>query len=563
MAHPRLIASLLGLAAPLGLAVHAAPAPPPPDAGQTLRGLQPENPLEAPEPAPAPPIETKEAGEQPADGDFRVFVRAVEITGNREVPLKALTPLVAGVAGAERSLTDLRAAAARITRYYRQHGYAVARAYVPAQDVKDGVVTIGVLEGHIGQIRLDNHSRLSDERARAYLDRVKDGGAIKSGDIDRGLLLLDDTPGVGGSRAALQPGASVGASDLLVTLTAAPTFSGNVSADNYGNRYTGEYQFGGALDVNGPLRVGDLLTLGVLTSGRDLQYGRIAYQLPIGADGLRVGLAFFDLHYRLGKEFGVLDAHGDALSGSVFAVYPFIRGVRGNLTGTAAWEEKSLDDDVGSTDTVTDKRVHLADLGLSGDYRDAFGGGGVSSLQLSLALGRLDINSAAARMIDDASARTRGDYARLSYDASRVQHLTATTFLRLALSGQFAGKNLDSSEKFQLGGIDGVRAYPQGEGVGDEGYVVKLEAGHDFARGLRVIGFYDTGSVTISKTPFGAPGIANRRDLAGAGLGVNITLAGFELETTLAWRTQGGEPNSIPGSAVNTPTVLARLTKAF
>jgi hemolysin activation/secretion protein len=542
-------------------AVRAAPVTSPPDAGQTLRELQPEPALKAPEPGPPPPIEAEEGGANPGNNNVRVVVKSVRITGNREIPLEELNTVVAGLVGAERSLADLRAAAASITAYYRQRGYAVARAYLPPQDIKDGVVTISIIEGRIDRIRLDNQSRLSDESADAYLDRLKQEGAIKSAEMDRGLLLLDDTPGVGSSRAALQPGASVGTSELVVALNSAATYSGSANVDNYGNRYTGEYRAGGNFNVNSPLRIGDLLTLGVLASGQHLQYGRIAYQLPIGGDGLRVGVALFDVHYKLGKEFKPLESHGDARSASVFIVYPFIRSLQGNLTGTATWEEKSLEDDIDSIGAATGKRVHLANLGLSGNYRDGFGGGGVSSLDLSLALGRLDINSFVAREIDDASAHTRGDYARLSYAASRLQHITDTTSLLLALSGQVASKNLDSSEQFQLGGSDGVRAYPQGEGIGDEGYLIKLELRHEFAAGLGAIAFYDGGSVTFSKTPFAFG--PNRRDLAGVGFGGNASYAGFELKATLAWRVEGGEPNSIPTSAVQTPTALLQLNKTF
>jgi hemolysin activation/secretion protein len=561
MPPTRLIPFTLGLVLLLCPAVHAAPVGAPPDAGETLREVQPEPALKAPEPGPPPPIETEEEGAKPSNNDMKVVVKSVRITGNSEVSLEELNALVAGLPGGERSLGDLRAAAARITIYYRQHGYAVARAYLPSQDIKDGVVTISIIEGRIGNIHLDNQSRLLDESADAYLDRLKQGGAIKSAEMDRGLLLLDDTPGVGGSRAALQPGASVGTSELLVALSPAATYSGSASVDNYGNRYTGEYRAGGNFNVNSPLRIGDLLTLGVLASGQHLQYGRIAYQLPIGGDGLRVGFALFDVHYKLGKEFKPLESHGDARSASMFIVYSFIRSLQGNLTGTATWEEKSLEDDIDSIASAIGKRVHLVNLGLSGNYRDAFAGGGISSLDLSFALGRLDINSYIARLIDDASAGTRGDYARLSYSASRFQHITETTTLLLALSGQVASKNLDSSEQFQLGGSDGVRAYPQGEGIGDEGYLIKLELRHNFAEGLGAIAFYDGGSVNYAKTPFAFG--PNRRDLAGVGFGINAALNGFELKATLAWRIEGGEPNSIPTSAVHTPTALVQLNKIF
>jgi len=543
------------------LRAHAAAAPPPPDAGQTLRELQQQPAPAAPDAGRSPLIETDETGESQINGDLTVAVTSIRISGNRTIADEQLAPLVAGLVGARRSLNDLRAAAARITAYYRHHGYAVARAYLPAQTIENGVVWITVLEGRIDQIRIDNHSRLSDQTAHAYLEHAEQDTSIKTADVDRGLLLLNDTPGVSTSRAALQPGASVGTSDLVVVLDPAATYSGNAAVDDYGNRYTGQYRLGGTLNVNSPLEVGDLLSLGVLTSGEYLQYGRIAYQLPVGADGIRVGAAFFDIHYHLGKDFKVLDAHGDAQSGSLFIVDPFIRGVAGNLTGTASWEVKNLSDSIDGT--TVDKRVYVTDLGLAGSYRDGLLGGGLSALNASLALGTLDINSVAARLIDDDSAHTRGGYIRLSYGSSRLQRLGDGTYVLVAVSGQLANKNLDSSEKFLLGGIDGVRAYPQGEGVGDTGYIAKLELRRDIIAGLQAIAFYDDGSVTIDHSPFVQPATVNTRDLAGAGVGINAALSGFAIKSTVAWRTRGGEPDSIPRSAVRTPTVLVELSKEF
>jgi hemolysin activation/secretion protein len=44
-----------------------------------------------------------------------------------------------------------------------------------------------------------------------------------------------------------------------------------------------------------------------------------------------------------------------------------------------------------------------------------------------------------------------------------------------ALRGQLAWNNLDTTEQFRAGGPDGVRAFPAGEGSGDQGAVLTLE----------------------------------------------------------------------------------------
>lgn len=534
--------------------------PPVPDAGQVLRDLRQASPMPQPQAAPLQRIE--ESPDLSQKGEARVLVKSVTITGNQEIPGSELQPLVAGLVGAEQSLSQLNAAARRITAYYRRQGFAVARAYLPAQDITDGVVTISVIEGRISSHRISNNSLLSDEAASAYVGQVRDGDVIRSDQIDRGLLLLQDTPGVSSSRATLQPGASVGTSELLIEVNPAAPYSGNVVLDNYGSRYTGEYRLAGSFNLASPLKIGDQLTFNALTSGPSLSFGRIAYQLPVGSDGLRLGVAYFDTHYRLGREFEALQANGTASSTSVFAAYPFIRSQMKNLSGTIVLEDKKLNDRVDSTATQTGKKLQVTSLGLAGSLQDALWGGGINSLDLSLVLGNLNIQSPTALAIDAASAQTNGSYSRVAYTLGRLQRISNETFLSVSLSGQQAGKNLDSSEKFVLGGLNGVRAYPQGEASGDEGYKGTVELRQALMPNLQGTLFYDFGSIKINKNPFGAPA-SNSRNLSGVGLGLNASLDKVQLRAAVAWRTHGGGPTSLPASAVKTPTLLLQAILAF
>lgn len=532
-----------------------------PNAGQLLRDLQPQPDLAPPKAAPSLQTEERKLA-KPVGDDVSIAVKTIRISGNTRIATDTLHALVADLEGGSHLLNDLNTAAARITAYYREQGYPVTRAYLPAQEIKDGEVTIAVIEGRIGVHKLNNQSRLSDARAAAYLDDVRSDEVIRADQIDRGLLILNDTPGVGSARATLQPGASVGTSDLVVEVTPGAAYNGSIDLDNYGNRYVGEYRLGGSLNINSPLGIGDVLSFNVLTSGNGLNYGRAVYQLPVGSDGLRVGAAYSDTVYRLGKEFKTLDAHGTATSASLFAAYPFIRSQFTNLNGTASLEQKNLSDSVSATSTTTDKRVNLATLGLQGVHQDGLAGGGFTSANLAVTVGRLNIQSASALSIDAVSAQTDGRYVRLSYGLSRLQRLTDSNFLWLAVSGQEASKNLDSSEKFSLGGSSGVRAYPQGEANGDSGYLATAELRHNFSERVQGVVFYDSGSVKINKTPFGAVTI-NQRTLSGAGFGLNLNLADFRVRASVAWRTGGEQATSIPASAVQTPTIWIQASKGF
>lgn len=534
--------------------------PPVPDAGRVLRDLQQALIPRTPNIAPLLPAPNR--ADQALINETTVRIQSVTITGNQALLTPELQELVADLVGVEQGLSQLNAAAARITTYYRERGFAVARAYLPAQDITSGAVIISVIEGRIASQHLANQSRLSDESAQAYVNQLKNGDVIRSSQIDRGLLLLQDTPGVGSSRATLQPGASVGTSELLIELGATNAFNSNLVLDNYGDRYTGEYRLSGNFNLASPLKIGDQLSFSALSGGAQLSFGRLAYQLPVGSDGLRVGAFYADTRYKLGKEFTVLEAHGGASSASLFAAYPFLRSQLGNLSGTLSYETKRLNDYVDATATAISKQVEATGVGLSGNLQDPLGGGGVNNFDLSVILGKLSIYSPTALTIDAASAQSSGNFTRLSYNASRLQRLSDTTVLSLAINGQQANKNLDSSEKISLGGANGIRAYPQGEANGDEGQRVTLELRQVFGQGLQGTAFYDFGRVKLNKKPFG-PAAASSRHLAGAGIGLNASIGKVQLSSSLAWRTDGKNLTSVPQANAKNPTLWLQTMLAF
>lgn len=529
-----------------GFATLTANAAPGFDAGQTTRELQQEESRELNKPRPIVPLgnESDTATRSSADGNARIPVKAIRVSGSTLYPAAELEAMLADMVGGTHSLAELELAAARISAYYREHGYFLASAYLPVQEIKDGVLEIAVLEARLDRITLENTSRVSDARLREHLKVLTQEQQLP---MDKPLLLLRDTVGVGSLHAVLQPGANVGTSDLLVRASPGAAYNGTLQVDNHGNRYTGEYRINAAVAVNSPFKIGDQFTARVIGSDRDLLHGRIAYQLPIGGNGLRVGAAVTHTQYQLAREYKSLEAHGSASSTSVFASYPFILTQNGYLTGAFTYEDRQLKDFIDSTNLQNEKSVKSGTLGLSGNYQDTFNGAGQTSFNLGLTLGHLSMD-AEQRALDDASARSNGDFTKLSYMFNRLQRVTDKDTFAVSLSGQLAGDNLNSSDKFSLGGSYGVRAYPQGEGSGDEGSILNVELRHRFMPQLQGVIFYDYGRIRINHEQYIAGD--NTRSIAGAGFGINAQVFNkLSLDSYVAWSTQGGAPISESGAS--------------
>ncbi|WP_236234725.1 ShlB/FhaC/HecB family hemolysin secretion/activation protein [Pseudomonas tohonis] len=527
-----------------------------PDAGQILENIKapltlpPATEGVLPEAAPARPALS-------LPSDVKLQIKAFRITGAREFSEAHLLALLADSTDRELSLAQLQGLAERITAHYREQGYLLARAYLPAQDIKDGLLTIAVLEGRLGKVRLDNRSLLNDATAQRQLDDLHPGDAVQAAALERSLLLLNELPGAE-VHSTLKPGASVGLTDLDVSLGAGPRVAGSLEADNFDNRYTGSERLGGNLAINSPTGLGDTLSLRGLTSGAGMNYGRLAYQLPLGPQATQVGLAWSEMRYELGEDFASLDAHGKASIASAYALQPLLRSRQARLDGQLSYERKRLEDQVDATDTTLDKTLDVWSLGLSGSHQDSLLGGGAMQYGASLVAGNLELD-AASDALDAAGLDTRGHYAKLAFQLTRLQRLTDRLSLQLRASGQRAAKNLDSSEKLSLGGAYAVRAYPQGEAAADDAWLANLELRYAPAPAWQLFGFYDAGGGRISHRPV-AGTADNRRTLSGAGVGVSLALpAAINLQAFAAWRT-GSQPTSDDDRS---PRLWLQTTKYF
>ena len=521
----------------------------PPSAGSQLQQIPP-----SPVPqkiAPAIRIEPSSAPATPASDAVKIVVNSLQVTGALAYPEAELVALTGFRPGSELTLADLRGMALKITDRYRSNGYFVAQAYLPAQEIKDGVVTIAVLEGQYGKIAVRNQSNLSDDLAYNQLDGINSGDAVVIAPLESRLLLLSDIPGVKVT-STLTPGASVGTSDLIVDVAPGQRVTGSIDADNGGNRYTGEYRLGATVNLNNAAGLGDVASLRVLTSGSGLNYARASYQMQFGK--ATAGVAYSWLGYELGKEFSSLQANGTAKIASIYGSYPLIRSRNTNLYALLAFDAKTFQDRVDTTATVVDKKAQVLMATLRGDHRDSLGSGGLTSYSLTGTAGNIDIQTPSMRAFDAATAQSNGHFTKLGFSAMRLQSVTDTVSLYAGINGQLASKNLDVSEKMELGGINGVRAYPVGEAYGDQGYLLTLEARYllprfseQFPGQLQLVGFVDTGSVTLNKNPGAWATGDNRRTLSGAGIGLNWSAYNnFVVRTSYARKLGSGIATSAP-----------------
>ena len=454
------------------LAAHAivALAQVPPDAGRIQEQLRAPEPPKKPA---APQIRIEPPpGEAKAD-TAPFFVRAFHVTGATVFPEQRLMALL-GEPQRPMRLAEVQALADRITELYRQHGYIVARALIPAQDVRDGIVEVRVVEGRYERIDINNASDVSERRIRGLLGGVSEDALVHGPSLERVVLLISDLAGIQ-ARATLEPGTQPGYTNLLLEIVPARATEYDLSLDNGGSRFTGRYRLSAGATLNGPLKIGDRLSVRALTSGQNLSFVRLAYEAPVGVSGLRAIAYTSETDYQLGDQFTALDASGMARNVGAVLAYPLMRSADRNFRVQLGAEARELEDRIAAFQVNNKKNVGLLQWGGAGDARDGFLGGGITGFQALLTHGRVYLHTPELAASDATTTRTQGHFQKFLLGANRLQIITDKLRLGLNYTGQLASRNLDSSEKLSVGGITGVRAYPPGEAAGDDVHLLQAE----------------------------------------------------------------------------------------
>jgi hemolysin activation/secretion protein len=512
----------------------------PPDAGSVLRQIEQERRDSLP--VQSAPLLMPPAPMQSMAG-ATVTLTTIRFAGNSRMTSQQLAPSVSAFLGHPLDFAQLQDAAIAVANAYRKSGWVV-RAYLPQQEIAEGILTIQIIEATLGAVRIEGTAqRVSAARMTNIVTTLQRPGApLNARALDRSLLLINDLPGVIAT-GRLGPGRNHAESDLILAVEDGPAVAGSFTLDDAGSRFTGPERLIAAASMNGPLRIGDRAD-GLVLHSEGSDYQRVAYSLPVGSRGIRAGVNASHLSYGIvTHEFSALDAHGTSNAVGIEASYPLLRSRMQNVFVGLTGDDRRFDN-LSAGASTTRYSARTASLGFYGNRFDAWLRGGSSNFSVALVKGDIDLSGSPNEAIDALTTRTAGSFQKLRYSASRLQAVSDRVSLYAGVSGQSASKNLDSSEKLYLGGSSGVRAYPQDEGGGAEGLLLTLETRVRLPSNFSMTGFFDGGRVRVNKRN-DIPGAAAQNDitLKGAGVSAGWTASfGLTLEATVSRRI-GSNPN--------------------
>ena len=147
-----------------------------------------------------------------------VTVRSITIEGASLIALEELNALLAHHIDQSLTLAELEHAAQTIAEHYRHQGW-YARVYLPQQDVTDGSIRIQIIEGRFsGSSVQPTGTRANANAVQALIThRLQAAAPLSSADLERGLLLANDLPGIAAT-GTLQAGQAQGDTQLAINL---------------------------------------------------------------------------------------------------------------------------------------------------------------------------------------------------------------------------------------------------------------------------------------------------------------------------------------------------------
>lgn len=383
-----------------------------------------------------------------------------------------------------------------ITALYRDKGYFLSRAYVPAQNIKDGRIRIKIVEGYIGAIDYNGDVK-SPDIVRQYAKDLTQIHPVTSYEVESFLLRVNDTQGLI-YRAVLSPLENPpmeGA--VLLTLTPEKEEPGAIiTFDNYGSRFLGPHELSGTFNFSiAPLHETNLTVLSDMEA-EELHYGALRHSVAM-TPALKLILDGSLTKATPGYTLKQFEIESESVSANIGLEYQWLRQRQENLALSLTFGGRNTENELLGTELTRD-RIRVVRLGAEYSKIDSWNGYNLINAKVSQGVGILgaseedDLNLSREEAVPD--------FTKIEISATRLQSLSPDWMVNLMVGGQFSLDPLYSSEEFGYGGAAIGRAYDSSELTGDHGVAASVELQYNGLPEMDFIhffpyAFYDIGTV--------------------------------------------------------------------
>ena len=359
---------------------------------------------------------------------------------------------------------DLLTYALRISRYYQSKGYLTSYAYVPAQQIKDGVVTICIVESTVGDVEVTGNKWARTWYLKNVMmgrDGLREGTVFNARALQGALREMNEE-----TYMQAQSTISKNGDDTKIDLEVRDKFPlrFNFSWDDYGRTYTGVQRASFLLGLDNLTGFGDKIYGGtILSSGST---GVLAgYSIPVSPYGTRVSFDYSNSNISLGGPYKFLNVKGRSQSLGVRVTHPIIRNAKTDVVVYTGID--FVDADTYSKRlnyTLSDYKLYVIRSGIRGIRDDKYGRW-LGTLGVDVGLGGTS----------KLTTPSDGTFVKIVAGATRVHRLWGRVIGLVRVNGQYSPNKLFAVEQMQMGGPYTLRGYQPAELIGDYGVTGTVE----------------------------------------------------------------------------------------
>jgi len=273
-----------------------------------------------------------------------VFIKEIIIEGNTVIDTDTLNKVIEPFKDRELTLEEMSELTDLLTMTYQEKGYILARAYLPEQEIQDGILKITIAEGKIGKIKVSGYTHYNADVIKRYFEQQQKLGVIKESLLEKGLLLSTDLPNVK-TTVVLKEGEKPGEVDVILDTkdTSSVTFGVDMSIDynNFGSDTVGEERFGVALGITDHYW-GSRFDVRAVSGSilKDSLLGSLRWTVPINSYGSKIRLGYLHSNYVVGQAFADLGLEGRTEYYNASFSHPLMKKKNKNLYFNFGWTDK-------------------------------------------------------------------------------------------------------------------------------------------------------------------------------------------------------------------------------
>ncbi len=352
------------------------------------------------------------------------------------------------------TLGQIEAVANKITNFYRERGFILAKAFIPKQRVRDGVVSLTLLLGILGEVSVKNNDMYDAELLQSvFADLLTKPVTNKS--VEENLFIINSFPGINVD-GYFEPGYQVGDTRLNINVKNEARYTANLRADNHGTEESGLYRFYADFQVNNLLGIADHMKVGLLQakSPNNTTYWQLAFESNFFSPRFRAGIESSRNQFVVDQTIpSSFDLSGEVDVLSIYGQYIQKRGRTANSGYELRAETIKSDVQIGNFNNENDELRHVS-IKYNLDYLD----------DADKRLHEGNIKYTRGKFEAGKEVRQDENYHILSADYTlltflQVPFTESVSRLIFRSSLQYSGTNLSAIARFSLAGPTRVRGF--------------------------------------------------------------------------------------------------------